>query len=172
MRAGTDTGNSKWTEFQPWHPSASLLSVQPCWYPLGTGSQVFKVSKFLIALVKNGCWGSFHPHSALMAPQESQGAHRCLLDSQCGEGRDGRRKSQHLLDAELSHSVIHQDSDILHGHSDVPVRPAALIRPVLSTLTLWREKTSAGELWSLTSLGPAPRHAHGHEMCWIWTKLG
>ena len=92
-----------------------------------------------------------------------------------GMGWDGmrwRRESQHLLDAELPHGVIHQDGHVLHGHSDVPVRPAALIRPVLSTLTLRGEKTGAGELWSLASLGSAPRHAHGHEMRRIWTKLG
>lgn len=64
-----------------------------------------------------------------------------------GTGRDGRSDPWHLLDAELAHGVIHQDGHVLHGHSDVPVCPAALIWPVLSTFTLWGEKTGAGELW-------------------------
>lgn len=93
MTAGTDTGNSKcWsvkrTEFQPLHPSVSLLSVQPCWYLLGTGSQVFKVSKILISLVKNGCWGHFIP---TLLSQHLRGvedhASTCWMPS--AEGRDG-----------------------------------------------------------------------------------
>lgn len=66
-----------------------------------------------------------------------------------GMGWDGRHEPWHLLDAELAHGVIHQDCHVLHGHSDVPVGPAALIRPVLSTFTLQGEKTGAGELQSL-----------------------
>lgn len=65
-----------------------------------------------------------------------------------GTGKDGRGDPWHLLDAELAHGVIHQHRHVLHGHSDVPVGPAALIRPVLSTFTLWGEKTGAGELWT------------------------
>lgn len=66
-----------------------------------------------------------------------------------GWDREGWRGDPwHLLDAELAHGVIHQHRHILHGHSDIPVGPAALIRPVLSTFTLWGEKTGASELWT------------------------
>lgn len=60
----------------------------------------------------------------------------------CGEGFGGM---QHLLDAELAHGVVHQHRHVLHGHTDVPVGPAALIRPVLSTFTL-RGEMGGGRL--------------------------
>lgn len=42
----------------------------------------------------------------------------------------------YVLDAELADGVVHQDGEVLHHHADVPVSPAALIRPVLVALVL------------------------------------
>lgn len=42
----------------------------------------------------------------------------------------------YLLDAELADGVIHQNHHVLYGHSDVPIGPTALVRPVLGTLAL------------------------------------
>lgn len=42
----------------------------------------------------------------------------------------------YLLDAELADGVVHQNHCVFDGHADVPVCPAALVRPVLGTLTL------------------------------------
>lgn len=45
-------------------------------------------------------------------------------------------RSTHVLNAEFAYGVIHQDSEVFHGHPHVPVHPAALVGPVLVTLVL------------------------------------
>jgi hypothetical protein len=47
-----------------------------------------------------------------------------------------RGRRQYLLNAELSYCVVHQDSHILYRHTDIPIGPAALVWPILGTLTL------------------------------------
>lgn len=42
----------------------------------------------------------------------------------------------YLLDAELADGVVHQNHCVLYRHADVPVCPAALVRPVLGTFAL------------------------------------
>lgn len=49
---------------------------------------------------------------------------------------DVQRLEAYVLDAELADGVVHQDGEVLHHHPDVPVGPAALIRPVLVALVL------------------------------------
>lgn len=140
MRAGTNTDNSKcWStagwNFSPWHPSASLLPAQLCWYHW---EQALGGNKSLTTLVKNGCWGSFHPSQSLRGVEAAPlGCPVWRGEGWDGTGRGGRGDPGHLLDAELAHGVIHQHRHVLHGHPDVPVGPAALIWPVLSTFTLW-----------------------------------
>lgn len=46
------------------------------------------------------------------------------------------RPEFYLLDAELADGVIHQNHHVLHRHANVPIRPTALVRPVLGTLAL------------------------------------
>lgn len=46
----------------------------------------------------------------------------------------------YLLDAELADGVVHQNHCVFDRHTDVPVCPAALVRPVLGTLTLKRRE--------------------------------
>lgn len=52
-------------------------------------------------------------------------------------------RSAYRLDAELADGVVHEDHAVLHAHPDAPVRPAALVRPVLVALFL--HGTSEGE---------------------------
>lgn len=42
----------------------------------------------------------------------------------------------YLLDAEFAYGVIHQDCHIFHRYTDISIRPATLVRPILSTFTL------------------------------------
>lgn len=42
----------------------------------------------------------------------------------------------YLLDAEFADGVVHQNHCVFYRHSDVPVCPTALVRPVLGTLAL------------------------------------
>lgn len=46
------------------------------------------------------------------------------------------RKVTHILYTELAYGVVHQDGNILYSHSYIPVRPAALVWPVLVTFVL------------------------------------
>lgn len=41
-----------------------------------------------------------------------------------------------LLYAEFADGVVHQYHGVFHRHTDVPVGPAALVRPVLGTFAL------------------------------------
>lgn len=42
----------------------------------------------------------------------------------------------YLLDAEFSYGVINQDGHIFHRYTDISIRPATLVGPILSTFTL------------------------------------
>lgn len=55
------------------------------------------------------------------------------------------------MDAELADGVVHQDGEVLHHHPDVPVGPAALIRPVLVALVL--QGAARGRLVQWTDTG-------------------
>lgn len=57
----------------------------------------------------------------------------------CVEGKHRihtNKKIGYLLDAELADGVVHQNHCVFYRHTDVPVCPTALVRPVLGTLTL------------------------------------
>ena len=47
-----------------------------------------------------------------------------------------RKRRAYGLNAELPDGVVHQHHAVLHTHPDVPVGPAALVRPVLVALLL------------------------------------
>lgn len=53
-----------------------------------------------------------------------------------GEKKRGGERQGYLLDAELADGVVHQHHHVLHRDPDVAVGPAALVWPVLGTLTL------------------------------------
>lgn len=55
----------------------------------------------------------------------------------------------HRLHAELADGVVHEHDAILHRHTDIPVGPAALVRPVLVTLLLHK---TTGNFRTLTLL--------------------
>lgn len=50
--------------------------------------------------------------------------------------REEKGRAGYLLDAELADGVVHQHHHVLHRDPDVAVGPAALVWPVLGTLTL------------------------------------
>lgn len=77
------------------------------------------------------------------------------------------RQSAYRLDAELADGVVHEDHAILHAHPDAPVRPAALVRPVLVALLLHGisgniRSTGAGPHPACRRHGPRPRRAPAH----------
>lgn len=45
----------------------------------------------------------------------------------------------YILNTEFSDGVVHQDSEVLHCHPDVPVHPAAFLWPVLVAFILVRQ---------------------------------
>lgn len=53
-----------------------------------------------------------------------------LRDNSC------KNMNNHLLDAEFTDGVVHQNHCVFYRHADVPVCPTALVRPVLGTLAL------------------------------------
>ena len=72
---------------------------------------------------------------------------------------DHRTSQTYILHTELAYGVVHQDGEVLDGHADVPVGPAALVRPVLVALVLERAGKpgttvgARGKLsWSLTKV--------------------
>lgn len=50
----------------------------------------------------------------------------------------------YILNTKFSNGVVHQYSEVLHRHPDIPVHPAAFFWPILKTFVLFRELQQRG----------------------------
>lgn len=50
----------------------------------------------------------------------------------------------YILDTKFSNGVVHQYSEVLHRHPDIPIHPAAFFWPILKTFVLFRELQQEG----------------------------
>ena len=72
-----------------------------------------------------------------------------------------RKRRAYGLNAELPDGVVHQHHAVLHTHPDVPVGPAALVRPVLVALLLRGKRANRRPVGGAFVTSP-PRPGRGH----------
>ena len=50
------------------------------------------------------------------------------------------RKLTYILHTKLAYGIVHKDCEVFHDHTDIPISPTTLVRPVLVTFILGKQQ--------------------------------